>query len=210
MAQEQSQAKLDADALERILSAVSGRHEINVATIQLAAGIYDDLRRRSANSTRRGLKADLRLVRNRCRALAEALENLPLSVDLALLIVRGLGLVGESGGPQLKHKDLAKQLQQLAQSIDTLLASVSGRLPKLGMTMRLTLILLEVGYFHGTGRPATHTSNKDGEHVGEPLSEFGRYVVAFFREVDPGVPLTALNTELRKFVHNPDYHSRRK
>lgn len=209
MAQRDAEAALDAEAIKRILSAARGQHDINIATIELAAGVYVDLKKRSANSTGRGLKADLRLVRNRCRAAAEALDNLPLSVDLTLLIVRGLNLDGEGGAPQLKHKDLAMQLRQLAKSIDTLLVSVSGRLPRLDMTMRLTLILLEVGYFHGTGRPATHTSNKDGEHVGEPLSEFGRYVVAFFREVDPAMTLTSLNTELRKFVHSRDYQSSR-
>jgi hypothetical protein len=75
--------------------------------------------------------------------------------------------------------------------------------------MDVTLGLLEMCFRKATGKRATHTSHKNGEYVGQPLSHFGQFCVAFFAEVDPKLTPRAVSNGLEKRLWKREPSSRK-
>ena len=68
-------------------------------------------------------------------------------------------------------------------------------------------MLLSKPFERATGRPVTHSAHKDGEYRGGARSPFGKFVLAFFAEIDPNVTPTAIGNVIRKQIaasHNDD------
>ncbi|WP_432201771.1 hypothetical protein ACRAQ7_06515 [Erythrobacter sp. W53] len=122
-----------------------------------------------------------------------------------LTVIPGLFKAEAASLKRRRYWELAAELRHIAETLERYLKIAKGRLTGFDFSEKMTLSQLEIAYFHGTGREATHSSHKDGEHVAEPRSEFGRFVSAFFAQVDPSVTQTSLTTKIRKFVADPDY-----
>ena len=190
---------LAGEDLEAICGTVAEPRQINPATLEVAAGFYLAAKARRKKSAGRGLRKDLQLVSKQCRKAADALTGLPIDLTCVLIAAPRLMASG-ANAPTSKPDQLAKGLMYLADGVDRYLAAASGRLPELDPTIDLTMATLEIAYFHGTGRKATHSSHESGMHVSEPRSEFGRFVSAFFAVVDPKITKVELTTIVRKFV----------
>jgi len=197
---EEQEEVLAGDQLAKIKSVVVDGENINSAMIEMAASFYAETQRRAKNSSGRGMKKDLLRLHDHFVRLADTIDNLPLEVSLIFLATQHLAPHGEKQDSIRKPDEISQQLRNIAASIDTYVSAVKRPMKGFDQTISLTLSMLEIGYRHGTGRIATHSSNKDGEHKGRPLSEFGRFVTAFFEEVDPEVSPVALTTYVRNFV----------
>ena len=191
---------LSVEAIDRIKSVVEGGEQIGSHMIEMAAGFYLELKRRSQNSSGRGIKKDLMRLRDDLLRLANTIDNLPLEVSLIAMI--GQHFFPQNGLPVEARKPdyISQLLRGFANSLDQFVGALKRPMAGFDQSMPLTLSLLEIGYRHGTGKDATHNSNKDGEHQSRPLSEFGRFVVAFFAEVDPTITEVSLTTHVRNFV----------
>ncbi len=79
------------------------------------------------------------------------------------------------------------------------------RLPQRGSEPRKTLpviidYLAEI-YEQQTSDPVTHNPYEDvGAYTGVPQSRAGRFMVVFFEDVDHGLPVTAISTELARLI----------
>lgn len=195
---------LSPEDMQRILCVVSQPHSINPVMLEIAAGIYCDIKKRGKNSAGRGLRKDLTIIARKCRELSDNLSNLPIDMEILLIASMHLFPSKRSNHANPSNKAIADMLLSLADSVDRFLAKSKGRLEGFDPTVKLTLSTLAIAYMHGTSRKITHSSHKDGEHLGEPRSEFGRLVAAFFNKVDPELTKVSLTTMVRNFVreHN--------
>jgi hypothetical protein len=195
-------AALSDEAVARIAAVMGDQYSSPL--IEMIAQAYLELKRRAESSAGRGLKLDLRRLAKTVRGTAQALNNVDVHVPVAIAVAGQLPPHRDSD-PETEPdrwirdiRPLASKLERLADAIDHALAVLPGRMQQIDVPMEVTIGLLETCFQRNTGKRATHSSQKDGEYVGEPLSDFGRFCVAFFAEVDPRVTRRTVANSLEK------------
>jgi len=207
--------ELSADAIHRIVSAVDLGKPVSTSLLQVAAQAYRTEQDASARSTGRGTKADLRRLKAKIVAAADELARTRLQVSLMVGInwsIRNPGASGPSGIRRIR--ELTSELRWFADAIADAEQSLRGPTADLDIGMMLALTLLVEAYEKAAARPPTHSTHRDGEYLGVPLSPFGRLVVAFFRETDSTLTETQVSSAIRKHLsahrrdHAPKQESR--
>lgn len=196
MGQRPHDAVLSADAVDRICASIGSETPPSPAMLELAAAAYRELNRRRRAGSGRGMKTDLQAL---SRAISTAQEGIGSITPLGAAYI---GLSSQLGGYSfsiVRLAELERELSALQKSIDFALYLLDR--PVLERTpgeLTFILDLLASAYKRATGQPVTHTANRDGEHVGVPLSPFGRFATAFFAEVDPNLSPNKLANAIRR------------
>lgn len=191
--------QLSEKAFQRIQAAMPAGSRISPAMCECAAILYWDEQRRLAASSGRGVKADLKALERTISSARTALEHSRLQA-MSLVAVVELVRGGEARTlPRIKS--LTAELAWLENAL--IQARGAMRRPLRGPHSQFLLLAIGIlmpAFERATGRPATHSAHRDGEYMAEPLSPFGRLVVAFFQEVDPQIPARTLASAIRKHL----------
>jgi hypothetical protein len=166
--------------------------------LELAAAAYRTFSERRSRGSGRGSRADLKAL---SRAIQTALETLgAITPYTAALLGVGSLLGGHNfsvGGLGKLERELSALQRSIVSALD--LPPAPNRTP---VELTITLGLLAAAYKRATGHPVTHTANRDGEHIGRPLSPFGRFAIAFFAEVDPSLAANKIANAIRRELPN--------
>lgn len=198
MAQYDPDLGLSDDALMRIAASVGAPLEKKYM-ISAAAILYWGLTEQASKATGRGTKADLRRAAKDIKRAADALENLPLQTSLYASLANVDGRVVETEFFQ-RQRALLPELRWMQNLMETWGANRRKAVPDQDIAMNVALSSLDEAYRATTLERPTHSYHRDGEYTGRPLSRFGRFVVAFFNEVDPRRTETSLSTSIRTYL----------
>ncbi len=179
------------DGLARVRASLPADIDVSAAMIDAAALFYRDLQARVDAGTGRGTKADLKAMHNEVSRAVRAISKPRFEI---------IGLVGVCGGkgaiPRLR--ELGRELAWLEETLGSILRRMGQWTKSHPLHLLVAIGLLSAAYERAAGARATHSLHRDGEYVGEPLSPFGKLVVAFFAEIDPALPKRTIGSAIRK------------
>jgi hypothetical protein len=189
---------LNDDALMRIAASVGAPLEQKYL-IHAAAILYWGITDQGSKATGRGTKADLRRAAKDIKRAADALENLPLQTTLFASLADVDGRVVETEFLR-RQRVLLPELRWMQDLMENWGALRRRAIPDMDLPMSTALSFLDNAYLAMTGQQPTHSYHRDCEYTGRPISRFGRFVVAFFNEVDPSRSETSLSTSIRSHM----------
>jgi hypothetical protein len=199
MDQDDDPDMLDAAALSRIMACLGPEQPRITNVLQMAAIGYRVENRKVATSLDRGTKLELKRLAAQMNAAATALDNATLQT-LVFASVHDAYIRGRYSGLLQIQKSVRADLRVLQAAFDAADTPRPKSIPNLDVPMGLALPLLALAYEYAASKAPTHSATRDGEYVGRPLSKFGRFVVAFFAEVDASRSERSLATSIRKYI----------
>lgn len=183
---------LSPEALDRIGASLPEDITISRSRLDQAAHTYLEAQARVDAGTGRGFKADLKAMH---RELARAVQVVSKARWEIILRLDAWG--GEGTIPRFFA--LRRELESFEK---TLAHAVARPMPRMHKShpwyLLFSIDLLISAYDRAGGVRATHSLHDNGEYVGEPLSRFGKFVVAFFAEIDPTLSKRTLGSAIRK------------
>jgi len=191
--------ELSPAAVERIVTSIDTPKPIKATWCEMAAIGYRTELDALMRSTGRGTRADLRKLKATMSSAADLLAGTRLQVSLTVGVHASLrNPQGVSGIRRVRQ--LTTELRWFAGAIADAEQALRRPVADFDVGMTIALTLLADAFEAATGKPPTHSTHKDGEYVGRPLSLFGQLVVAFFREVHPALTETQISTAIRKHL----------
>lgn len=182
---------LSSESLRRILAALPAGANGSGPMCDLAALVYLNGKETVEKGTGRGVKADMRAMHREVLRANQALD--PTRMEI-------IGFVGVFGGAGAipRFNALKEELVWLEALLSKVLNWPMRRMAKSHpYYLPFSIALLTSVFERGTRTLATHSLHRDGQYVGEPLSPFGRFVVAFFAEVDPDLKPRTIGSAIR-------------
>jgi hypothetical protein len=184
------------DRLFKALAPVQGDHAEIVARLERCAQDY--LWRRNQNQqkpTRAEQNAALKEVGRLAKDLEVRLRTLDMDTEWELI-----AMLPEPSENSLSHaiEDLADRLGSLVDTAEQALRAGEKKSgPRIRAYLERAVMELANIYQDATGKPFSHNPKlRTTEYVGEPRSESGRFIVAFFGIVDPDVRPTSLSSAM--------------
>jgi hypothetical protein len=190
---------LSEDSFARIAAAIEGEHRLKQETVEFALAAYRVDQDAKTRSRGRGLRADLKELTAKVSAAHDALK----AGRLQLLVLIGLDAWPTKEKEQSlirRLRVLMGELKELAIGLDRLEKQLPSPLATNDLGTFSCMMLLSAAFTEATGKRPTHNTHVGGAYQGRPLSPFGRFVVAFFQEVDPTVTETMCSTFVRKHI----------
>lgn len=178
------------DGLRRILAHLPAGAQAG-PMCDLTAHVYLNGKATLVRGTGRGFRADLSALHRDVLKAKLALD--PVRIDL-LPMIRLFG--GQNALPRFSA--LVKEIVWFEETLAVVDSIPMRRMPKSHpYFLTLAIGLLIPAFERATKRRATHSLHRDGQYMGEPLSPFGKFVVAFFAEVDPGLERRTIGSAIR-------------
>ncbi len=195
--------EFDADQLSALAALLGGPEPADPSAFaERLSAIATDYRaaaeQRSQAPSRATINANLLDLRERTGALADRLESLDIETEMELVIARLR--MGAADKPRWK-RDLVDTLRDLS---DMLLgahdSSAACRGPAGNMAIDRVALRLMVLFNEFAGQPATHNPYDNLAYTGAPMSAAGRFVLAVFGMIDPGVTPQRVSSALARAV----------
>lgn len=184
-------------AFLRIRGSLPDGIKLSKAPIELAASFYLTLKKKDEANTGRGMKADLRAIASKLKAATDALDNMSFA-NIALV---GMTSDAASDGQRaiLRIAALKDEVRWMHNAIQNSVSMIKRPyIQRIPHRMDITIQLLAAPFQRATCLTITNSMHKDGEYLGRPLSPFGKFVIAFFAEVDPKISATRIGNCIRK------------
>ena len=194
---------LTREALARIRASLPPGSDLSDPVCEIAAFAYVQGKAQMEAGTGRGLKADLIALEQQVHMAKTAIENTRFEI---LTII---GLFSEGGIPRFTA--LTKEFVWLEETLAFALTRLRGRYAKSHpWYLILAISILVKAFERATGKRATNSLHRDGIYAGEPLSPFGKFIIALLSEIDPQLQKRTIGSAIRKVFadnrHNPDFH----
>ncbi|MGR3715399.1 MAG: hypothetical protein ACU0B1_01470 [Thermohalobaculum sp.] len=195
--------EFDADQLSALAALLGGAEPADPSSFAARlSAIATDYRaaaeQRSQASSRATINASLLDLRERTDALADRLECLDIAAEMELIVARLR--MGEADNPRWKRNlvDALGDLSDMLRSAHD--SSAVRRGPAGNMAIDRAALRLMVLFNEFAGHPATHNPYDNLAYTGAPMSAAGRFVLAVFRMIDPGVTPQRVSSALARAV----------